>query len=167
MYRPVALCARNFFETTCPVCGLSITSTTPHTDVFRNPLQRCFVFFLLILCPGCNLVSVENPCWRQHSVSLQMVFDDMVCCPLVPRKTNIVPALVPVGRACPSVIFHYLKRMLKDVTGPPEGPLPGVDVSSQQNHSMVFRISLNTVQRGTTATGNNVLAALSQHTRVS
>ena len=131
-------------------------------DVFRNSLQHCFVFCLLIFCPDCNLVSVVNS-------SLQMVFDVFVCCPLVPREKNIVPALVPVAHACPAVIFPYLKRMLKDRTGPREGPLPGVDVSRtvQPNHSMVFRTSLNTVQRKTAATGNNVLAACSQHARVS
>ena len=59
-----SLCTQRF-ETTCPVCNLSITSTTPYMDVFRDTLQRCFVFFLFILCPGCNLVSVENPCKRQ------------------------------------------------------------------------------------------------------
>ena len=77
-------------------------------DVFRNSLQHCFVFCLLISCPDCNVVSVENS-------SLQMVFDVFVCCPLLPRETNIVPALVPVARACPSVDLSSLEE---DVEGP-------------------------------------------------
>ena len=144
MYRPVALCARNVSRQL--VRFVACRSLPPLL------IWTCFATLCSVAsCFSCSSYvqaaiwfPLKTPASVKHSVPLHMVFDVFVCCPLVPRKTNIVPALVPVARACPSVIFQHLKRMLKDLTVPLEGPLPGVDVSRtvQPKLSVVSRTSL-------------------------
>ena len=141
MFFPVALCARNvsrqlvqfaacrsllpllmwtYFVTLCNVASCS--SCSSHVQVaLRFPLK--------------------TPASVKHSVSLQMVCDDMVCCPLVPRETKYRACF---GSGGSRMSVGDLSLLDENVEGPDGGPLPGVDVSRtvQPNHSVVSRTSL-------------------------
>ena len=162
---PIALCARNVsrqlvrfvarrsliwtcFVTLCSVASCFSCSSYVHVAIW-----------FLLKTPASDNTPFHFR-WSLTFLSAVLSFSG--------RHISCLP-LVQVARACPSVIFQHLKRMLKDLTVFLEGPLPGVDVSGtvQPKHLVVSRTSLNTIQRKTAATGNNVLAACSQHARVS
>ena len=154
MYRPVALCARNFSR---QLVRFAACRSLPPLLIWTCFVTLCSVASCFS-CSSSVQASIWFPLKTPASVNTPFHFRwslTSLCAVLsFRRERNIVPALVPVARACPAVIFPYLKRMLKDRTGPLEGPLPGVDVSRtvQPNHSMVSRTSLNTVLRKTAAT---------------